>query len=120
MYEGAREKAAAEIQERAWLYSESRVYRLSNQYLNERQKVDVQMWFGAPVELFYIGVGSLMLLKQPLLPAVIISSVFSIAFMEFFFWNAKEALDNRAEPRDNASVIAGGDWVHGRQAARIR
>jgi hypothetical protein len=33
---------------------------------------------------------------------------------------AREALDNRAEPRDNASVIAGGDWVHGRQAARIR
>jgi hypothetical protein len=32
----------------------------------------------------------------------------------------KEALDNRAEPRDNASVIAGGDWVHGRQAAWIR
>jgi hypothetical protein len=32
----------------------------------------------------------------------------------------REALDNRAEPRDNASVIAGGDWVHGRQAARIR
>jgi hypothetical protein len=32
----------------------------------------------------------------------------------------REALDNRAEPRDNASVIAGVDWVHGRQAARIR
>jgi hypothetical protein len=29
----------------------------------------------------------------------------------------KEALDNRAKPRDNSSVIAGGDWVHGRQAA---
>jgi hypothetical protein len=34
--------------------------------------------------------------------------------------STKETLDNRAEPRDNASVIAGGDWVHGRQAARIR
>jgi hypothetical protein len=91
MYEGAREKAAAEIHERAWLYSESRVYRLNNQYLNERQNVDVEMWFGAPVELFYIGVGASMLFKQALLPAVFISSVFSIAFMEYFFWNANSA-----------------------------
>jgi hypothetical protein len=33
---------------------------------------------------------------------------------------ARETLDSRADPRDNASVIAGGDWVHGRQAAWIR
>jgi hypothetical protein len=92
MYEGAREKAAAEIHERARLYSESRVYRLNNQYLNDRQKVDVEMWFGAPVELFYIGVGASMLLKQAILPAVFISSVFSIAFMEYFYWNANSAL----------------------------
>jgi hypothetical protein len=92
MYEGAREKAAAEIHERALLYSESRVYRLNNQYLSERQKVDVEMWFGAPVELFYIGVGASMLLKQSLLAAVFMSSVFSIAFMEYFFWNANSTL----------------------------
>jgi hypothetical protein len=92
MYEGAREKAAAEIHERALLYSESRVYRLNNQYLSERQKIDVEMWFGAPVELFYIGVGASMLLKQSLLTAVFMSSVFSIALMEYFFWNATSAL----------------------------
>lgn len=92
MYEEARAKAAAEVHERAWLYAESRVYRLDNQYLNERQKVDVEMWFVAPVELFYIGVGALMLLKQPLLPALLISSAFSIAFMEYFYWNANGTL----------------------------
>jgi hypothetical protein len=92
LYEEARAKAANEIHQRAWLYSESRVYRLNNQYLNERQKVDVEMWFVAPVELFYIGVGALMLLKQPLAPAVLISSAFSIAFMEYFYWNAASRL----------------------------
>ena len=33
---------------------------------------------------------------------------------------AREALDNPANPRDNGTVISRGDWVHGRQAARIR
>ena len=31
----------------------------------------------------------------------------------------KEALENPGHPRENASVIAGADWVHGQQAARI-
>lgn len=92
MHEGASNRAIAEIHERARLYSESRVYRLSNQYLNERQKVDVEMWFNAPVVLFYIGVGALMLLKLPLLLAVFISSVFSVGFMEYFFWTANSTL----------------------------
>jgi hypothetical protein len=33
---------------------------------------------------------------------------------------SREALDNPADPRDNAFVIAGSGWVHGRQAARIQ
>jgi hypothetical protein len=40
-----------------------------------------------------------------------------IQFPDDYF---REALDNRADPRDNSFVIAGGDWVHGRQAAWIR
>ena len=31
-----------------------------------------------------------------------------------------ETLENPADPRDNSLVIAGYDWVHRRQAARIR
>lgn len=92
MHEEAREKAAAEIHERALLYSESQVYRLNNQYLNERQKVDVEMWFVAPIELFCIGLSALMLASQPLVPAILISSAFSIGFMEYFYWNANGTL----------------------------
>ncbi|WP_193814327.1 hypothetical protein [Cyanobium sp. LEGE 06143] len=33
---------------------------------------------------------------------------------------AKEALENPSHPRENIPVIAGADWVHGQQAARIR
>ena len=40
LFEEAREKAAAEIHERARQYSESRVYKLNNHYLDERQRVD--------------------------------------------------------------------------------
>jgi hypothetical protein len=92
LYEEAREKVFAEIQERARLYSESRVYRLNNQYLSERQRVDVEMWFTAPIELFYAGIGTLLILKQSILSAILFSSVFSVAFMEYFFWNAKSNL----------------------------
>jgi hypothetical protein len=31
----------------------------------------------------------------------------------------KETLENPGHPRENAAVIAGADWVHGQQAARI-
>jgi hypothetical protein len=31
----------------------------------------------------------------------------------------KESLENPGHPRENAAVIAGADWVHGQQAARI-
>ncbi|MBE9172699.1 hypothetical protein IQ216_06240 [Cyanobium sp. LEGE 06143] len=33
---------------------------------------------------------------------------------------SKEALENPSHPRENIPVIAGADWVHGQQAARIR
>ena len=33
---------------------------------------------------------------------------------------AREALENPSHPRENTRVIAGTDWVHGQQAARIR
>jgi hypothetical protein len=87
-FEEAREKAAAEIHERARMYSESRVYKLNNHYLDERQRVDVEMWFVAPVEIFYIVISTLLLLRQSLLNSVLFSSVISIALMEYFFWNA--------------------------------
>ena len=32
----------------------------------------------------------------------------------------REALENPSHPRENTRVIAGTDWVHGQQAARIR
>ena len=32
----------------------------------------------------------------------------------------REALENPSHPRENTRVIAGADWVHGQQAARIR
>jgi hypothetical protein len=92
IFEEAREKAAAEIHERARLYSESRVYRLNNQYLDERQRVDVEMWFVAPVEIFYAGAGILLLMKQTLVSSILISSVISIVLMEYFFWNANSNL----------------------------
>lgn len=88
LFEEAREKAVAEIDERARLYSESRVYKLNNHYLDERQRVDAEMWFVAPVEIFYAVTGILLLLRQPLLNSVLLSSVVSIALMEYFFWNA--------------------------------
>lgn len=91
-FEEAREKAAAEIHERARLYSESRTYRLDNQYLNERQRVDVEMWFIAPVELFYVGIGIFLLLKLTLLTSVLISSILSITLMEYFFWKPNSDL----------------------------
>jgi hypothetical protein len=31
----------------------------------------------------------------------------------------RETLENPGHPRENAAVIAGADWVHGQQAARI-
>ena len=34
--------------------------------------------------------------------------------------DAWEALENPSHPRENTRVIAGADWVHGQQAARIR
>jgi hypothetical protein len=92
LVEEAREKAAAEIHERARLYSESRIYRLDNKYLDERQRVDVEMWFVTPVELFYVGIGILLLLKQALLTSILISTIFSIALMEYFFWNPNSGL----------------------------
>ena len=91
LFEEAREKAAAEIRERARLYSESRVYRLNNHYLDERQRVDVEMWFIAPAEIFYVVIGILLLLRQPLLNSVLFSAVISIALMEYFFWNANSS-----------------------------
>ena len=33
---------------------------------------------------------------------------------------AREALENPSNPRENTRVIAGTDWVHGQQAARIQ
>ena len=33
---------------------------------------------------------------------------------------AKEALENPSHPRENTLVIAGTDWAHGQQAARIQ
>lgn len=92
LFEEAREKAAAEIHERARLYSESRIYRLDNQYLDERQRVDVEMWFVAPVELFYVGIGILLLLRQAPLTSVLMSTISSIALMEYFFWNPNSGL----------------------------
>ena len=88
LFEEAREKAASEIHERARLYSESRVYKLNNHYLDERQRVDVEMWFVAPVEIFYVVTGILLLLRQSLFNSVLFSSVISIALMEYFFWDA--------------------------------
>ncbi len=35
-------------------------------------------------------------------------------------WGVREALENPSHPRKNTPVIAGADWVHGQQAARIR
>ncbi len=33
---------------------------------------------------------------------------------------ARETLENQAHPRENGRVSAVADWVHGKQAARIR
>jgi hypothetical protein len=33
---------------------------------------------------------------------------------------AKETLENPSNPRENTLVIAGTDWAHGQQAARIQ
>ena len=41
----------------------------------------------------------------------------SVADLKAFL--AREALENRADLRDNGLVIAGQDWVDGRQAARL-
>ena len=32
----------------------------------------------------------------------------------------KEGLENPSSPRENTRVIAGTDWAHGQQAARIQ
>ena len=34
--------------------------------------------------------------------------------------SVREALENPSNPRENTLVIAGTDWAHGQQAARIQ
>jgi hypothetical protein len=42
-----------------------------------------------------------------------------LGFLDGFTLSVRETLENPSHPRENAPVIAGADWVHGQQAARI-
>ena len=45
---------------------------------------------------------------------------FWITILHLVLDGARETLENPLDLRDNSSVIAGQDWVNGRQAARLR
>lgn len=91
-YLEARKKVSMGTSNKAMLYSEARTYRLDNQYLDDRQRVDVEMWFIAPIELFYALTAFMMLICQPVMLAVLTSAAVSVTYMEFFFWRASSRL----------------------------
>ena len=91
-YLEARKKVSMGTSNKAMLYSEARTYRLDNQYLDDRQRVDVEMWFIAPIELFYALTAFMMLIRQPVMLAVLTSVAVSVTYMEFFFWRASSRL----------------------------